>query len=207
LGETSAVIERGQIVVYSLQGIVQRFDLTQTDLIGPHNAENAAAAILAAMAAGVGLQVIQQALSTFKPLPHRLEKVATVNGVHYVNDSKATNVDAVARALTCYDKPVVLILGGRNKNNDFGLLATHVRRYVAAIIAYGEARNEIKQALSAACPGSLQSRKLEQAFDLARRQAQPGQTVLLSPACASFDLFRNYAERGDAFRQLVEKLK
>jgi UDP-N-acetylmuramoylalanine--D-glutamate ligase len=206
--ETGAVIERGQILVPSPQGTVQRFDLAQTDLIGPHNAENASAAILAAMAAGVRPQVIQQALSTFKSLPHRLEKVATVNGVHYVNDSKATNVDAVVRALTCFDKPVVLILGGRNKNNDFGQLATHVRRYAAAIIAYGEARNEIKQALCAACPGSLQTAEsFEQAFDLARRQAQPGQTVLLSPACASFDLFKNYAERGDAFRQLVGELK
>jgi UDP-N-acetylmuramoylalanine--D-glutamate ligase len=203
-----AVITPRQIAI-DVPGVIEgRIDLTRSALIGPHNRENIAGAALAALAAGARLQAVQQTVDAFKTLSHRLEAAGTVNGVHFVDDSKATNVDAVIRALECFDRPVVLIMGGRNKGYDFGSLFEHVRARAKKLIVIGEAGAEIMAALAQA-----PSQGVEAAADMAdavRRAyaaAGPGDTVLLSPACASFDMFANYAERGNVFCRCVEALE
>jgi UDP-N-acetylmuramoylalanine--D-glutamate ligase len=199
-----ALISREAITLYLPGEASCAIDLSRTRLLGPHNRENIAAAALATLAAGGNLAGIQQALDTFAPLPHRLEPVGTVDGVTYVNDSKATNVDATVRALACFPGPVALILGGRNKDNDFSLLRAAVSVGVRLVVANGEARSEIAASLGGSgVPLEVVATQAE-AMTMARRAARPGWTVLLSPACASFDQFDNYAARGAAFRATVE---
>ncbi len=203
--ERKALIDHRRILVRGKDRPTKHFDLTGSSLLGAHNMENAAAAILAAQAVGIDDHSIQKALDTFIMQPHRLERIATINGVTYINDSKATNVDAVARALACFDAPIVLIMGGRNKDNDFGPLRKLVHRHVATLITYGEAGDDIQKALKGACNGRSFTRKnFEDAVLLAHDMAETGQTVLLSPACASFDQFSGYSQRGDKFRSIVE---
>ena len=183
------------------------FSLDKTGLIGPHNRENTAAACLAAREQGATNAGIQQAIDEFKGLSHRLETVGLARGVRFVNDSKATNVDAVKRALECFDKPVVLIMGGQNKKGDFTSLKSQVRRRVKTLVAMGEAKDEIITALAGDPEkGILEAGSMEEAVEKAFGAAVDGETVLLSPACASFDMFDNYAHRGNRFRELVEKL-
>jgi UDP-N-acetylmuramoylalanine--D-glutamate ligase len=183
------------------------FDTKRCALMGPHNMENIAAACLAALGAGLNPAAIQAAIDDFKGLPHRLERVGTINGVQFINDSKATNVDAVMRALECFATPVVIIMGGRNKGSDFSLLQGHVRRHVASLITIGEAQKEILTALSDACPGQVvTAASMAAALQYGQALARPGQSVLLAPGCASFDMFDSYAHRGDVFRQLVGEL-
>jgi UDP-N-acetylmuramoylalanine--D-glutamate ligase len=175
-------------------------------LRGTHNRENAAAATAAARAAGVGDEAIAQGLRTFPGVPHRLELVADVDGVRYVNDSKATNVSAARRALEAYtDEPVHLILGGSLKGEDFGPLAAAIGANVVSIHLVGEAAPELAAAL-----GRLpfhDDETLERAVEHAAHEARPGEVVLLSPACASYDQFENFEHRGDAFRQAVASLR
>lgn len=183
------------------------FSLDKTGLIGPHNRENMAAACLAAREQGATTAGIQQAIDEFEGLSHRLETVGLVRGVRFVNDSKATNVDAVKRALACFDKPVVLIMGGQNKKGDFSGLKSQVRRQVKTLVAMGEARDEIVTALAGDPEkGILEAGSMEEAVEKAFGVAVDGETVLLSPACASFDMFDNYAHRGNRFREVVERL-
>jgi UDP-N-acetylmuramoylalanine--D-glutamate ligase len=205
LGARIGRIGRDRIELYPPEAAPLTIDLGRTRLLGPHNRENIAAAALAALTAGGSLAGVQQAVDTFAPLPHRLEPVGTVEGVAYVNDSKATNVDATVRALACFPGPVALILGGRNKDNDFSALRAAVSTGASLIIVNGEARAEIKAALKGCgVPLEVVSTQAE-ALRTARRAARPGWTVLLSPACASFDQFDNYAARGAAFRKTVEE--
>ena len=175
-------------------------------IMGQHQLENIAAAGLAALAAGGELNGLQSALNDFGGLSHRLEQVDTIKNVAYVNDSKATNVDAVSKALECFNSPVILILGGRNKGGHFQSLAQLVRRQVKEIIALGEAKQDIISSL-----GHIISIKpastMEDAVFKASQAAMPGDVVLLSPACASFDMYQNYAQRGKDFCQAVHKLK
>jgi UDP-N-acetylmuramoylalanine--D-glutamate ligase len=184
------------------------FSLEKTPLIGPHNRENIAAACLAARDQGATDAGIQQTIDTFKGLAHRLETVGIVRGIRFVNDSKATNVDAVKRALECFDQPVVLIMGGLNKKGDFSQLKSQVRHRVKTLVAMGQARDEIITALAGdPQKGILEAGSLEEAVEKAFGAAASGETVLLSPACASFDMFASYVERGDRFRQMVERLR
>lgn len=183
------------------------FALDRTGLIGPHNRENVAAACLAAREQGATDAGIQQAIDEFQGLPHRLETVGLVDGIRFVNDSKATNVDAVNRALECFDRPVVLIMGGQNKKGDFRRLKSQVRRRVKTLVAMGEAKDEIVTALAGDPErGILEAASMQEAVEKARGAAHAGETVLLSPACASFDMFDNYAHRGNRFREIVEGL-
>lgn len=183
------------------------FRLDKSGLIGPHNRENAAAACLAARRHGATDSGIQAAIDDFKGLAHRLETVGTVRGIRFVNDSKATNVDAVKRALECFDRPVILIMGGQNKKGDFNQLKARVRRRVKSLVVVGEARDEIVTALAGdPDKGILEAESLQEAVEKAFSAAVSGDTVLLSPACASFDMFDNYAQRGDRFREIVERL-
>jgi UDP-N-acetylmuramoylalanine--D-glutamate ligase len=173
-------------------------------LRGRHNRENAAAAAAAARAAGAGEDAIADALRTFPGVPHRLEVVAQVDGVTYVNDSKATNVAAARPALAAYaSEPVHLVLGGSLKGEDFSPLAAAIGPNVRRAYLIGEAAPQLAEALSAAdVPHELRG-DLEGAVRAAASAAHPGEVVLLSPACASFDQFRDFEERGDAFRRLV----
>ncbi len=181
------------------------FDLASYRLPGPHNAENASAAALAALAAGATPAGVQAALSAFGGLPHRLEHLSRVNGVDFVNDSKGTNVDAVRRALECYSAPVVLIMGGLDKGGNFGLLAEAVRRRVKTLVVMGKAAATIRAALGELVP-IVTATDMAGAVRAAAEQAAPGETVLLSPGCASFDQYPNYEARGEDFRRAVHSL-
>jgi UDP-N-acetylmuramoylalanine--D-glutamate ligase len=166
---------------------------------GAHNRENAAAATAAARAAGIADEHIAAGLRTFPGVPHRLQLVAERDGVRYVNDSKATNVPAALRALAAFDdEPVHLILGGSPKGEDFAPLAAAIGPNVMSVHLIGKEAERIAQVIDGHRDGTL-----EAAVEHAARLAQPGDVVLLSPACASYDQFANFEERGDAFRRLA----
>jgi UDP-N-acetylmuramoylalanine--D-glutamate ligase len=168
---------------------------------GAHNRENAAAATAAARALGIPDEQIAHALETFPGVPHRLEPVGEVSGVRHVNDSKATNVAAALRALAAYaDEPVHLILGGSHKGEDFTPLAAAIGPNVQSVHLIGETAGE----LAAAIPEAHDDGDLATA--LAHVEARPGDVVLLSPACASYDQFRDFEQRGEEFRRLVQNL-
>jgi UDP-N-acetylmuramoylalanine--D-glutamate ligase len=174
---------------------------------GRHNRENAAAATAAARAAGLDDEAIARALRTFPGVPHRLELVAEIGGVRYVNDSKATNTAAARRALTAYDAPLHLILGGSLKGEAFDDFAQDVAEAnVSAAYLIGEAAEPLAAALGYASVPFLRATTLDRAVAEAASAAQPGEVVLLSPACASYDQFRDFEHRGEEFRRLVENL-
>jgi UDP-N-acetylmuramoylalanine--D-glutamate ligase len=174
---------------------------------GAHNRENAAAATVAARAAGIGDDAIAEALRTFAGVPHRLELVRELHGVRYVNDSKATNTAAARRGVAAYDDPLHVILGGSLKGEDFRPLADSLPANVRTLHLIGEASDQLAAALDGAGRTYARDGDLAHAVAHAAREAQPGDVVLLSPGCASYDQFRNFAERGDAFRRLVQELE
>jgi UDP-N-acetylmuramoylalanine--D-glutamate ligase len=174
---------------------------------GEHNRENAAAATAAARAAGISDKAIAEALREFEGVPHRLELVREVGGVRFVNDSKATNPEAAERALSAYPPGVRLILGGSRKKSSYaGLAREAAARGVAKAYLIGEAADEIAEALADAGVRFADSMTLDQAVRDAFADAESGEVVLLSPACASYDQFRDFEERGERFRELVEAL-
>jgi UDP-N-acetylmuramoylalanine--D-glutamate ligase len=174
-------------------------------LPGRHNRENAAAAAAAARAAGIDDDAIGRALETFEGVPHRLETVAEIGGVRFVNDSKATNTAAARRAIDAFREPLRIILGGRGKGERYDELAASLRGRGTAYVI-GETSGEIGAALEAAGVPNVVSGDLETAVRAAAGDAVPGEVVLLSPACASYDQFRNFEERGEAFRRIVGSL-
>ena len=174
---------------------------------GEHNRENAAAATAAARAAGIPDEAIAEALRTFPGVEHRLELVAEVDGVRYVNDSKATNTAAARRGIAAYsDRPLRLILGGSLKGESFDELAEGMPRTVRSIDLIGQAAEQLAAALGRAGRPYRRSGDLATAVGAAAGDAEPGDVVLLSPACASYDQFENFEERGEAFRRLVRDL-
>ncbi|HXF00837.1 MAG TPA: UDP-N-acetylmuramoyl-L-alanine--D-glutamate ligase [Solirubrobacterales bacterium] len=178
-------------------------------LIGPHNADNAMAAAAAALAMGLGHDGVRDGLRGFAGLPHRLERVAEVDGVLYVNDSKATNVAAAAAGLRSFDDGVRAILGGSLKGEDFGGLVEPVRERCVACYLIGDAAESLERALEPARGGGVEVRRCEGlagAVRAAAADAASGEVVLLSPACASFDAYRDFEERGEHFRSLVAEL-
>lgn len=180
-------------------------ELSRLKLPGAHNRENACAAALAALAAGGSLAGVQAAVDSFSASPHRLEPVATIDGVDYVNDSKATNVDAVARALTCFERPTILIMGGSDKGSPFEMLSATVSRHSRLVIVIGAAADRIAAALEGAV-AVVRAANLKAAVETARKASRPGETVLLSPGCASFDHYTDYRARGEDFRAAVKAL-
>jgi UDP-N-acetylmuramoylalanine--D-glutamate ligase len=172
---------------------------------GLHNLENGLAAAAAASAIGTPLAAIGAALKRFPGLPHRLELVAELGGVRYVNDSKGTNVGAVLKSLEGYAGGVILIAGGKDKGGDFAPLRPLVATRVKTLLLLGQAREVIRGQLAGACPME-EAPTLEAAVSRAAEIAAAGDTVLLSPACASFDMFRDFEHRGDVFRQAVRDL-
>lgn len=178
-------------------------------IVGRYNAENALAASAVALFLGVAEKDVRSALRSFSPIEHRVEPVASVRGVRYVNDSKATNTDAVEKALAAFAAgSVVLLLGGHDKGTDLTSLAASVRERCRVAVCFGEAGERIARALKCE-PSDLvveRAPHLREAFDAAVRAARPGETVLLSPACSSFDEFANMGERGRFFKELVRAL-
>lgn len=175
-------------------------------LVGLHNLENMSAAIAVASSAGVPLKAIQKVMASFSGLPHRTQFVREVEGVRYFDDSKGTNVDAVVKSLAGFpDGRVVLIAGGRDKGGRYDPLRTACRKKAKLVILIGEARAKIAEALEGSVP-VRETETLGQAVGLAHENAVAGDTVLLSPACSSFDQFRDYKERGDVFQKLVRDL-
>ncbi len=174
-------------------------------LLGDHNIANALTAALAAGAAGCAPEGIARGLRTFKAIPHRVEPIREVDGVLWINDSKSTNVTSTEVAVAALDRPFVLLLGGRHKGEPYTRLAGPLKERCRAVVAYGESGpivvQDLKGAIEVVPAGSF-----EEVITTARRLARPGDAVLLSPACSSYDMFRNYEERGERFRQAVEAL-
>ena len=182
------------------------YDLAGSRLANAIGLMNAAAAILAARSAGCSPEEILTGLLAFQPLRHRVEEVARIDGITYYDDSKATNTGAVLAALARVKGKVVLIAGGRDKGEDYALLQDGVRDKARCVILIGEAADQIAAALAGAAPLD-RAATMEEAVRLAQAAAQPGDAVLLSPACASFDMFTSYAHRGDVFAAAVRGLK
>ena len=175
-------------------------------LKGQHNLLNFLAAASCADICGIKIESIKNVLKTFKGIPHRIEYVTTIMGVEYINDSKATNINSVIVAIKTYNKPTILLLGGVNKGVDFGLLVPHIKNSnIKAILAYGEASEQIKSAIGDAVR-LFKINDLNSAVKDAHSIAQPGDVVLLSPGCASFDQFKNFEDRGNFFKSTVRAL-
>lgn len=173
-------------------------------LLGRHNVRNIMAAILALKEYGLSHEQITEGLADFDPIPHRLETIERVDGVRFINDSKATNVEAVFYALESMDEPVIWIVGGVDKGNDYSGILDLVEEKVKAIVVLGKGYDTFSRQFK---KNVFQANSMEEAIALAASQADKEETVLLSPACASFDLFKNYIDRGEQFRAEVEKWK
>ena len=193
--------------------IVLRYDKEETDIFleelalgGRHNVYNSMAAALAAKATGIGNEVIRRSLATFQPIEHRLEPVLSIKDVLYINDSKATNVDSAWYALECQKRPVVWIVGGTDKGNDYSVLDELVKEKVKAIVCLGVDNAKIHAAFGDLVPVMADALSAEEAVKKAAAFAAPGDVVLLSPCCASFDLFKNYEDRGEQFKAAVRNL-
>jgi UDP-N-acetylmuramoylalanine--D-glutamate ligase len=184
-----------------------RIHQSQTTLKGWHNMINTMAAVGAARLAGVDIDSIKKSLQTFKNAPHRLETVATINGVEFVNDSKATNVDSVVYGLGSYKGPLVWIAGGIDKGNDYKLIEDQVREKVRVLICLGKDNEKLKKAFGGVVKEIYETQSVKELAQLALKVSKQGDVVLLSPACASFDLFKNYEDRGTQFRNAVLELK
>ena len=192
-------------IVWRGGGAEERFPLTDVRLRGVHNVENVMAAVCAAMSVGVEGRHIRAAAKRFPGIEHRLEFVRELAGARYFNDSKGTNVGAVRKSLASFDGPIVLIAGGVHKGGSYLGLAPLVRERVRKLILLGESAELIKEALGE-LTDTLVVKDFGEAVREARTAARPGDVVLLSPACSSFDMFENYAERGRAFKELVQAL-
>ncbi|MCB0636357.1 MAG: UDP-N-acetylmuramoyl-L-alanine--D-glutamate ligase [Lewinella sp.] len=179
--------------------------LAPTALRGTHNALNALFAATVAQELGVRPAELQRGLESFVPVPHRLEPVGHLNQVLFINDSKATNVDAVQYALEAMTEPVIWIAGGTDKGNDYAPLLDLAKAKVKALIGLGVDNEKLRAAFAGIVPMFLEADSAEAAVEAALSVAQAGDVVLLSPACASFDRFKNYVDRGDQFRQAVRK--
>ena len=182
--------------------------LNELALGGKHNIYNSMAAALAAKASGVNNSVIKEALRSFSPIEHRLEPVLSIKDVLYINDSKATNVDSAWYALECQTKPVVWIVGGKDKGNDYSVLDELVRKKVKAIVCLGLHNERIHEAFEGIVgkENMVDTDSAEKAVRAAAGLAQAGDVVLLSPCCASFDLFKSYEDRGEQFKEAVRNL-
>ena len=183
----------------------EKFPLSRVKIHGVHNVENMMAAIAAAKSAGVSASLIQKVLEEFPGLEHRLEFVREKDGVRYYNDSKGTNVGAVVKSLASFSDPVILLAGGVDKGGDYGILRQEIRQKVRRLVLFGEAQEIIARALGDLTETVIVE-NLEAAVGDAFAHARAGEVVLLSPACSSFDMFRNYAERGQVFKSLVQAL-
>ncbi len=202
-----AFVRDGRIIVRYEDDETEIF-LKELALGGRHNVYNSMAAALAAKATGISDEVIRKSLRTFSPIEHRLEPVLSIGDVLYINDSKATNVDSAWYALECQTRPVVWIVGGKDKGNDYSVLEELVRKKVKAIVCLGVDNAKIHAAFEGIVGSEniVDTLSAEAAVQASARFAAPGDVVLLSPCCASFDLFKNYEDRGRLFKEAVRHL-
>ncbi|NGP89419.1 UDP-N-acetylmuramoyl-L-alanine--D-glutamate ligase [Fodinibius halophilus] len=180
--------------------------ISDVQLSGKHNLKNGLATALAARASEINNDVIRESLRTFEGVEHRLELVREANEVKYINDSKATNINAVWYALDSFNVPLTLILGGRDKGNDYSELVDQIRKKVHTIIAIGEAKPLIEEQLKTVVPHFKTAKNMNEAVRQAKKGAKRGEAVLLSPACSSFDMYDNYKHRGNEFKKAVNRL-
>ncbi|MDX5436141.1 MAG: UDP-N-acetylmuramoyl-L-alanine--D-glutamate ligase, partial [Pontibacter sp.] len=195
-----------QSIKLELTGQTGSVDTSKSGLIGKHNQYNTMAAVTVAKLLGVADDEISKALETFENADHRLQQVGVAKEVTYINDSKATNVEAVWYALEGIKQPIIWIAGGVDKGNDYSTLVDLAREKVKVLVCLGKDNEKLKQAFGRVVPIIAETTSMEYAVRLSRSLATPGEVVLLSPACASFDLFNNYEHRGQRFKQAVEKI-
>lgn len=192
-------------IVYSFGGTEEAYPIKNFKLKGIHNIENIMAAIGAARTCGVLRDVILKTVEEFKGLPHRMELIRDINGVAYYNDSKGTNIGALQKSLEGFDAPVILIAGGKDKGGDYRVLSDLIKGKVKSLILLGEAKDKIKAAFDGLTEIVVVD-SLRDAVNTASSKAAEGDVVLLSPACSSFDMFKDYKERGEIFRRLVKEI-
>ncbi|MGH9514033.1 MAG: UDP-N-acetylmuramoyl-L-alanine--D-glutamate ligase [Terriglobales bacterium] len=203
--DCGAFVRNGQLIFRGAQNETDIMPLREISLKGSHNVENVLAAASAGILMGCAPEHIRNAIREFKAVEHRLEYVATIRGVDFYNDSKATNVDATIKAIESFAGNIRLILGGKDKGSDYSVLNNLLRQRVSAVYAIGAAASKIESQIGTAAT-IIQAGTLETAVRLAAAEAQPGDVVLLAPACASFDQFQNYEHRGRTFKELVHSL-
>lgn len=179
------------------------FSIAKRKLLGMHNIENILASVLACIKDNIPIEYIDKAVNNFQSIEHRLEFVKEIDGVRYINDSKATSMSAVMSALKSFDKDIILIMGGRNKGIDFKPLKSIIEERVKKLILTGEASEDLSSMIDVS--NKIIIKDFTEAFDYAKKIAVKGDTVLLSPGCASFDSFKNYEERGKYFKSLVNR--
>lgn len=198
---------RDQTIILKLNNEEEKLmPISEVRLNGTHNLNNSLATALAARASEIKNEVIRESLRTFEGVEHRLEHVRTVDGVKYINDSKATNINAVWYALESFNVPMALILGGRDKGNDYSPLIDPIREKVHTIIAIGEARPLIEEQLKSVVPHFETADTMGKAVRIGQKKTKRGEIVLLSPACSSFDMYENYEHRGNEFKRIVNGL-
>ena len=175
-------------------------------LQGKHNLYNTMAAGIATRYLDIRKEIVRESFSDFRNVEHRLEFVANVHGIEFVNDSKATNVNSTWYALESFNQPVILILGGVDKGNDYTILADLVKEKVKAIVCLGKDNKKLEKAFKGLVPEFIETMSADEAVQVSYRLGKKGDVVLLSPACASFDLFENYEDRGRKFKKAVKGL-
>ena len=208
--EQGACVREGNILFRQGTSQQQIMQVSEISLKGAHNLENVLAAVCAGRLMGCQPEKIRQAVSQFKAVEHRLEFVATIRGVDYYNDSKATNVDATIKALESFPANIHLILGGKDKGSDYSVLNDLLRKRVKRVYTIGAAAAKIESQIVSQKNGGpeiVHAETLENAVRRANAVAQPGDVVLLAPACASFDQFKNYEQRGQVFKDIVMRLR
>jgi UDP-N-acetylmuramoylalanine--D-glutamate ligase len=202
---TGAFVERDTIITVVRGTRHELVPVKDLSVKGEHNLANAMAASLCAIARSIPVASIRATLRNFKGVEHRLEFVRDLDGITFVNDSKATNVDSLWYALRSFERPLIVLMGGRDKGNDYRPLMDPVRQHVKAIVAIGESASKVEGAFAGVVP-TVVAGSLVEAVNAARRLASSGDIILLSPACASFDWFDNYEHRGKAFKNIVMRL-
>ena len=203
--EQGAFIRKGKLILRWNGKESEIIEANEIGIKGPHNLSNASAACAICSILGVAPESMQKALRSFKGVEHRLERVTTISGISFVNDSKATNVESVWYALQSVNQPIILIAGGKDKGGDFSKLRELVQKNVKALILIGEAKEKLKASLGDLVP-TFYSDSLEEAVGLGFKKASPKDVVLLSPGCASFDMFKDYQHRGNVFKSSVSNL-
>lgn len=204
-------INRGAFIRNSMMTVITKDEKMQMSIYdfalkGKHNQYNTMAAGIATATIGIRKEKIREAIQTFESLAHRMEPVATIRGVEFINDSKATNVNSTWYALESMTKPTILILGGIDKGNDYSLLSELIKEKVKAIVCMGTDNRKIHEAFQEVSPVIVNTSSAQEAVYASFRLASKGDVVLLSPACASFDLFKNYEDRGEQFKHAVKEL-
>lgn len=195
----------GRTISLKRAGKEEKYSLAKTPLKGIHNVENMMAALTAARIFGCSKKAIQDALNRFKGLEHRLEFVREIKGVRFYNDSKGTNVGSVVKSLQSFSEPVILIAGGKDKNGHLSPLEALIQKRVKHLILIGEAKERMNRELGG-LTDTVMAKTMEEAVLLAHRRAKAGEVVLLSPACSSFDMFKDYKQRGKIFKEAVHKI-